>query len=391
MDTFIIGSACTHFGKHPNKSFKQLTREAFEAVINDARLDDGDAIESIYFANVKMDMVEQSNIRGQVCFMDLVHEKKVPDRTPIINVEGACASGSLALHGAWKEILAGGKLSLAIGVEKTFIPEDAERQYKLFTGGEDRLNPEQWDDYFTEIGKRIGKPWGRNAGGGTLNMDTYAMQAAYHMTKYGTTQRQFAAAASKDHHHGSLNPLAQYRFEASIDEVLQDRLISYPLTRAMCAPIGDGAAAALVCSADFLAGLPRAVQERAVKIRACALGGGRYRDPDEMSNSHVTARRAYNMAGVVPDDIDLAELHDARSYGEIHQAEMLGFCEVGKGGDFVESGASSLGGKLPINVSGGLVSKGHPVGATGLSMIYELSLQLRDEAGSRQVEGAQAG
>jgi acetyl-CoA acetyltransferase len=214
------------------------------------------------------------------------------------------------------------------------------------------------------------------------------MQAAWHMKRYGTTQRQIAIACSKNHRNGSLNPKAQYRFEVSVDEVLADRPVSFPLTRSMCSPIGDGAAAAIVCSEDMLASLPRAVQDRAVKVRAQVLSGGKYRKLDEPGLTRIAAQRAYERAGLKPSDIDVAEVHDATSFCEIYQSEMLGFCADGEGGRLAESGATSLGGKIPINPSGGLVSKGHPVGATGLSMIHELCLQLRGEAGARQVKNA---
>jgi acetyl-CoA acetyltransferase len=219
-------------------------------------------------------------------------------------------------------------------------------------------------------------------------MDTYAMQACYHMKRWGTTQAQIAYAAAKNHCHGALNPKAQYRFEMSVDEVLADREISYPLTRAMCAPIGDGAAAALLVSGVVLRRLPAAVRERAVRVAATTLSGGKYRDLSEPGLSRVAAQKAYRQAQLTPAAIDVAEVHDATAFCELYQAEMLGFCADGEGGPFVESGATRLGGSLPINTSGGLVSKGHPVGATGLSMISELCMQLRGEAGKRQVEGA---
>lgn len=154
----------------------------------------------------------------------------------------------------------------------------------------------------------------------------------------------------------------------------------------MCAPIGDGAAAALICSAEYLEKLPAEVQARAIRIRASVLSGGKYRDLDEPGLSSVAAQKAYKQAGLTPDDIDIAEVHDATSFCEIYQCEMLGFCEEGQGGAYVESGATALGGSRPINLSGGLVSKGHPVGATGLSMIEELTQQLRGEAGARQAD-----
>jgi len=219
-------------------------------------------------------------------------------------------------------------------------------------------------------------------------MDTYAMQAAWHMTAYGTTREQIAIGASKNHAMGALNPKAQYRFEVTPEQVLADREVSWPLTRAMCAPIGDGAAAALLCSARSLPAMPASVRERAVRVRASVLTGGKYRRLDEPSLSRVGAGRAYTRAGIGPLDVDVAEVHDATSFCEIYQAEMLGFCGIGQGGAFVGAGHTMLGGRIPVNLSGGLVSKGHPVGATGLSMIYELTAQLRGECGARQVAGA---
>ncbi len=400
QDAYLIGTSCTRFGKQPGASFKDLTRQAYMAVLADAGLDDGGAIANAWFGNCGMGGWGQSNIRGQVCFTPLVREGLFPERVPMINVEGGCATATMALHGAWKDVLSGtSALSLAIGVEKTFVPDSvpggpaaaAARQQALFDGGIDQLDPAEWMDYYARAGEQAGKPFNPKDAGGTLFMDTYAMQAAWHMLTHGTTAAQIAAGASKNHAMGAKNPLAQYRFEVSVEQVLADRLISAPLTRAMCAPIGDGAAAALVCSGDFLRGLPKAVQERAVRIRASVLTGGKYRRLDEPGLSHLAAQRAYAMAGITPQQVDVAEVHDATSFCEIYQAEMMGFCPIGQGGAFVASGATSLGGERPINLSGGLVSKGHPVGATGLSMIHELALQLRGEAGDRQQPGARIG
>lgn len=388
-NVFIIGVSCTPFGKQPNQSFKDLTRQAYLDVLADAGLSSGERIEQAWFGNCGMGTFGQRNIRGQVCFVPLVRDGLFPERAPMINVEGGCATASMALHGAYKDILSGqSELSLAIGVEKTFFPGDAARTLEIFEGGIDQLDPQDWMDYYRDAGERSGKPFAPNAAGGTLFMDTYAMQAAYHMKTFGTTREQIAFAASKNHAMGALNPKAQYQFEVTPEQVLADREVSWPLTRAMCSPIGDGAAAALVCSARLLAGLPAAVRERAVRVRASVLTGGKYRRLEEPGLSQVAAQRAYRIAGLQPQDIDVAEVHDATSFCEIYQAEMLGFCAVGAGGPYVASGATALGGERPINVSGGLVSKGHPVGATGLSMIYELTSQLRGECGPRQVQGA---
>lgn len=389
QDVYVIGVSCTAFGKQPDKTFKDLTREAFTEVVADTGVDLAQQIEQAWFGNCGMGTFGQRNIRGQVCFTPLVREGLFPQRVPMINVEGGCATASMAFHGAYKDILSGeAELSLAIGVEKTFVPGDAARTMEIFEGGIDQFDPQEWQAYYQEAGERSGKPFQVNAGGGTLFMDTYAMQAAYHMKTYGTTREQIAYAASKNHAMGALNPKAQYRFTVSPEQVLADREVSWPLTRSMCSPVGDGAAAALLCSGRFLRGLPARVQERAIRVSASVLTGGKYRDLDEPGLSHLAAKKAYAKAGLTPEDIDVAEVHDATSFCEIYQAEMLGFCERGQGGAFVASGATSLGGRVPVNLSGGLVSKGHPVGATGLSMIYELVAQLRGECGERQAAGA---
>lgn len=386
-DAFIIGAFSTRFQKWPDKSFKDLTREAYLGTLADAGMDNGDDIEFGWFGNCGMWLAGQGSIRGQVCFTPLVGEGLFPARVPMVNVEGACATASMALHGAWKDILSGQtEVSLAIGVEKVFDPDPAVVA-KSFYAGIDALDPQEWEAYYQAAGEESGKPFEQGADR-TVFMDTYAMQACYHMKRHGTTQRQIAVGAAKNHCNGALNPNAQYRFELTPEQVLEDRPISYPLTRAMCSPIGDGAAAAIVCSADYLAGQPADLRARAIRIRASALSGGKYKALDEPSLAMDAARKAYAMADLGPGDIDVVELHDATSFSEIYQAEMMGFCEIGDGGRFVESGATMLDGKLPINTSGGLVSKGHPVGATGLSMVHELATQLRGEAGPRQVKDA---
>lgn len=387
-DIYIIGTSSTRFQKWPDKSYKDLTREAYLEVLQDAGLDDGGPIESAWFGNCGMWTDQQGSIRGQVCFTPLVREGLFPERVPMINVEGGCATASMALNGAWKDIASGqADVSLAIGVEKTFFPDDPSKTVALYDGGIDRFDQDEWLNYYEAAGNAAGKSF-EPGPDRTIFMDTYAMQASYHMKKYGTTQRQIAASAAKNHSNGARNPKAQYSFELTVDQVMEDRPISYPLTRAMCAPIGDGAAAAIVCSARHLKTLPKEVQERAVKIAATTLSGGKYRSLDEPGLSRTAAQKAYKMAGLSPSDIDVAEVHDATSFCEIYQCEMMGFAEDGKGGELVESGGTAIGGKIPVNASGGLVSKGHPVGATGLSMIDELATQLRGDAGDRQVQGA---
>ena len=392
-DVYVIGAYQTEFKKWPEKTYKDLTREAYLGVLNDIGWKNGDEIQSGWFGNVFMGALwGQASIRGQVCMNPLVKEKLFPERVPIINVEGACGSGGMAFSGAWKDILSGqAEVSFAIGVEKLFNPDKtSEDMFRAFQKCMDYFNPEEWIKIYEDAARKVGKEFkmGKDR---TVFMDTYAAQAAYHMNKYGTTQRQIAAAASKSHHNGTLNPSAQYRFEVSIEQVLQDREVNFPVTRSMCAPMGDGAAAAILCSGDYLKNLPSVVQNRAVKIMGIGMAGGKHRDLDEPGVTKFAGERAYKMAGVGPADIDFAEVHDAVAFSDIYEAEMLGFCPEGAGGKLAESGETSLEGRIPLNTSGGLVSKGHPLGATGLSMAYELVTQLRGEAGLRQVKNALIG
>ena len=219
-------------------------------------------------------------------------------------------------------------------------------------------------------------------------MDVYAAFCRHHMATFGTTQRQMAAVSAKNHGHSVHNPRSQYRRSFSVEEVLAARPVVWPLTVPMCSPVSDGAAAALVCSRAFAERL--GALSRAVRIRASVLMSGDHRDPDRL-NDHVArkaSRRAYEIAGLGPDEIDVVECHDATAFGEILQSEMLGFFHFGDGGPAAERGETRLGGRIPFNPSGGLESKGHPIGATGLGQMFELVSQLRGQRAPRQVEGA---
>jgi acetyl-CoA acetyltransferase len=217
-------------------------------------------------------------------------------------------------------------------------------------------------------------------------MDIYAAQARFHMKKFGTTRRQIAAVAAKNHWHSQFNPFAQYRTPMTVDEVLADKLITWPITRSMCAPMSDGAAALVVVSKRAL---KRLNLTRAVRIRGLAASSGSQRTADQVDRhlTRVAAWRAYEVAGVGPKDISFAELHDASAIAEILHTENCGFCEYGEGGAMAERGDTRLGGRLPLNVSGGLVSKGHPIGATGAIQVCEIVTQLRGEGGKRQIPG----
>lgn len=400
-DVYIIGSYSTQFKRWPEKSIKDLTRMAYTGVLRDAAIEAGD-IKFAWFSNSGWGhsipssekgpgATGQMNIRGQAALAPLVNEGSFPKRIPIISVEGACASGSLAFHGACKDILSGQcDVSLAIGAEKTYFPNNLEKVIEMFYGGTDTAGLDHLFKLHAAVGAENGKEWSVSPTH-SLFMDIYANLAAWHMKKYGTTERQIALAASKNHFHGSLNPLAQYQFEVPVEKVLSDYMVSWPLTRSMCAPLGDGAAAAIICSGDYLRKLPGAIRKRAIKVLACVPASGYEHDINEPSTSSWAGERAYQMAGLRPSDIDIAEVHDATAFAEIHQLEQLGICPLGEGGKFSESGATMFDGKKPVNTSGGLESKGHPIGATGLSQINEIVTQLRGEAGKRQAGNLKIG
>ncbi|WP_208322588.1 thiolase family protein [Salinibacterium sp. ZJ454] len=392
-DVYIVGSYATPFGKKPRETFRDLTREVVLGAVEDVGAGlTGTDIESIWFGNVLMNFWGQHSTRGQFACIPLIQDGTLPRRVPITNVEGACATGSMAFQGALRDIRSGEyDVSIAIGVEKIYREKaTAHETFEMFRVAENVLDPQETLDEYDAIMGAMGRTFERGPDR-TMFMDTYAAQAIYHMETFGTTQRQLAAVAAKNHSAAVDNPRAQYRFPMTVDEVLADRFVTHPFTRSMCAPIGDGAAATVLVSADRLASLPPAVRARAVRVAASTLTSGIYRSPDEPSLSHVAARRAYEQAGIAPAAIDVAEVHDATAFSEIYQAEMMGFCPIGEGGAFAEAGESAIGGSIPINTSGGLISKGHPIAASGLSMIAEVVEQVRGESGPRQVVGARTG
>jgi len=384
-NVYIFGVGMIKFGKYLEKGIKALTGEALELALEDCGLTRGD-IEAAWFSNTGWGMYSfQHCIRGQVALT-----ANGVEGIPVTNVENACASGSTALHGAWTAVKAGlYDCALAIGAEKLY-DEDRGKVMRGFMAGTDveemTAKMAAWKEQEKQRAEKDAKekgaqPQGEKAGGHSVFMDFYAIGARKHMQQYGTTQRQLAAIAAKAHNNSALNPLAQYTFPMTVEEVMQDRVVSYPLTRAMCAPIGDGAAAAIVCSERFLRSHP---SSRAVAIRASVLRSGKREGENDIC--HRASRAAYEVAGLGPKDVHVVEVHDATAFGELYQTEQMGFCAVGEGGPFAESGATALDGKIPINPSGGLMSRGHPIGASGLAQIYELVTQLRGEAGKRQVK-----
>jgi acetyl-CoA acyltransferase len=386
-NVYIIGLGMIRFNKYPDRTVRDMAHEATNLALADAGLDKA-ALQAAFFSNTFWGMfANQHSIRGQVVLRSMG-----VDAIPVTNVENACAGAATALHLAYTGVRAGMyDVALALGSEKITDP-DKMKSLTAYATCMDVDNFQSHINMMMELNKTfkvdIPPDQAPPGDGRSIFMDAYAMGAKWHMDRFGSTQRQLAVICAKNHWHGSLNPMAQYQQDMTVDEVLADKPIAYPLTRAMCAPVGDGAAAAIVCSEAYLKKLAAA---RPVKIRASVLGSGTDRDLDGEDIGARLAKQAYDMAGVGPLDISLAELHDATAYGELHQTEAMGFCPMGAGGPWAESGATRLGGKQPVNTSGGLECRGHPIGASGLAQIYEIGMQLRGATGKRQVEGARLG
>jgi acetyl-CoA acetyltransferase len=376
------------FNKYPEGTVKGMAREAITLALKDAGLEKKD-MQAGFFSNTFWGMFDnQHSIRGQVVFRGMGI-----DKIPVTNVENACAGASTALHLAYTGIRAGMyDVAIAVGSEKITHPNKA-MSLGAYAACMDVGNFKEQLKLLESVTKSLKDlviPVQDTAPGEgrSVFMDAYAMGTRWHMNRFGSTQHQLAVICSKNHFHGSLNPLSQYQHDMTVEEVLADKLVAWPLTRPMCAPVGDGAAAAIICSDKYLKKLTGA---RPVKIIASVLGQGSDRDMDGEDIGERLSKQAYEMAGVGPNDISLAELHDATSWGELHQTEAMGFCRMGEGGPYAESGATRLGGTRPVNTSGGLECRGHPIGASGLAQIHELVLQLRGEAGKRQVEGPRIG
>jgi acetyl-CoA acetyltransferase len=386
----IIGAGMTKFGKFLDRSLKDLGREAVEEALRSAGVEKAD-IEAAVVGNAAAGLITgQECIRGQV----ILREMGFGD-IPVINTENACASSSTAFHLAWLYVASGMcDVALALGIEKLYH-EDKRRSYQAIGAAVDvELVQQILARMQEEAAAKANEPAAATAPGGagagqsrSMFMDIYAALARNHMQKYGTTKEQFAKVAVKNHYHGSLNPHAQYRERYTLEEILNSPLVAEPLTRLMCSPIGDGAAALIVTTAEKA----RQYTTRPILVRASVLGSGKDLVADEPTVGARVARRAYEMAGITPEDLNVIEVHDATAPAEIVIYEELGLCPLGEGGRLIDSGDTELGGKMPVNVSGGLLSKGHPIGATGTAQLYEIFWQLRGECGDRQVEGARIG
>jgi acetyl-CoA acetyltransferase len=382
MNATVAGVGMTRFGKHMETGLKALGAEAVEAAIGDSGIGAAD-LEAAYVGNAMAGLVTgQESIRGQVILRSIGI-----GRIPVINVENACGSASTAFNQACAMVSAGCyDVILALGVEKLYHP-DKRRTFAALAGGMDVEEMESMLASF-HADQSGGGTASKSGGAGekrSVAMDFYANLARAHMRQYGTTVEQLAGVSAKNSFHGSLNPRAQFREVLSVDDVLGAPMIDEPLTRPMCSPIGDGAAAAVVVSERKAREL---ALESPVRVVSSVLHSGWDHEPGEVDSATLCASEAYEEAGLGPEDLGAVELHDASAIGELIAYESLGLCRRGESGKLIDDGTTKLGGRLPVNTSGGLLRKGHPVGATGIAQIVELTEQLQGRCGKRQIEGA---
>lgn len=358
-DVYVMGIDMIRFGRFPDRKVEDIGAEAALLALDDAGVTMKD-VEALYCGN----LFQANAMIGQRILQQIGQTG-----VPVVNVANACATGATAFREAWMSVKAGVyDLVLAVGVEQ---------MGKGLLGG-------------TGAGKTIPKEG--LLGSGTMPA-VFAEAGMEHARKYGTTFEQFAKVSVKNHHHSTMNPKAMYQKETPLEEVMNAEMISYPNTKLMCSVNVDGAAAAVIASERKAKQLGL---KRAVKVRASVLTSDPWQErdlvmPDVNTCTRLAAKKAYEMAGIGADDVDLVELHDCFATAEILHYENLGLCKDGEAGRMIDEGATALGGKIPVNVSGGLLSKGHPLGATGIANIYEVTTHLRGEAGKRQVEGARFG
>ncbi|MDH0897001.1 MULTISPECIES: thiolase family protein [unclassified Pseudomonas] len=385
MNAYIAGVGMVPFGKHLDKTLKRLAGQAIELALADAGLDKSQ-LQAAWMGNAAAGVVTgQEMIRGQVVLRGLGI-----GRIPVVNVENACASSSTAFQQACAMVSAGCyDVALVCGYEKLFH-EDKARSLGAFSSAVDVEDPDGAVNVVKKLAEAIGEPFDAAGAGSSRSvfMDIYAMMAKKHMKRHGSTARHFAMIAAKNSIHGSLNPRAQFQERLTIDEVLAARAIIDPLTLPMCSPIGDGAAAVIVVSERKARQLGL---RNPVRVAASALvSGWDFEHEDDSVGAHA-AQLAYAAAGLGPQDLSCIELHDASAPSELVAYEYLGLCPPGGGAALLETGATGLGGRIPVNTSGGLLRKGHPVGASGCAQIVELTEQLQGRAGARQVSGARVG
>ena len=358
-DVYVVGVDMIKFGRFPDRTVPQIGAESALLALDDAGLTIQD-MQALYCGNLG-----QANAMVGQRILQEIGQTGVA----VVNCANACATGATAFREAWMSIKAGVyDCVLAVGVEQ---------MGKGLLGG---------------AGGGAGIPKEGLLGSGTMPA-VFAEAGMEHARHYGTTFEQFAKVSVKNHHHSTLNPKAMYQIETPLETVMNAEMISYPNTKLMCSVNVDGSAAAVLVSEKKAKELG---MQRAVRIKASVLASDPFTDrdlvmPDVNAVTRIAAKQAYEMAGLGADDIDLVELHDCFATAEILHYENLGLFADGEAGRMIDDGEVALGGRVPVNVSGGLLSKGHPLGATGIANIYEVCTHLRGEAGGRQVEGARIG
>ncbi len=356
-DVYIVGVDMIKFGRYPERTVPSLAAEAALMALDDAGLGIGQ-MQALYCGNLG----QAGGMVGQRLLAEIGQTG-----IPVTNVANACATGATAFRDAWMSIKAGVyDVVLAVGVEQ---------MGKGLLGGGAGVSTEGL------------------IGSGTMPA-MFAQIGMEHTRKHGTTFEQFARVSVKNHFHSTLNPKSMYRVETPLEQVMAAEMIAYPNTKLMCSVNVDGSAAAVLASEAAVKRL--GLMDRAVRVRASAMSSNPFAErqlamPDFSAATRLAAKSAYEAAGVGPDDINLVELHDCFATAEIVHYENLGLCADGDAGRMIDTGETQLGGRVPVNVSGGLLSKGHPLGATGIANIYEVATHLRGAAGERQVEGARLG
>lgn len=362
-DVAIIGVSQTNFGELWDSSFRDLISKAGADAIKDANIT-GEDIESMYVGNMSAGLfVQQEHVAS------LIADHSGLNPIPCARVEAACASGGLALRQGIMAVASGYyDITIAAGVEKMTDVVDA-------TPAIATASDQEWE-----------------AQQGATFPSLYAMMARRHMYEYGTTREQLAMVSVINHENGALNPRAQFPFEISVDKVINSTMVADPLTLLDCSPVSDGAAAVILCPAEDA----KKYTDTPIYIKASTQASGTIALHDRQSlttieSTKVAAKKAYNMANMTPKDIDLVEVHDCFSINGLLAIEDLGFVEKGKGGQAIEDGMTRRDGQIPVNPSGGLKARGHPLGATGIAQAAEIVWQLRGEAGKRQISDAEIG
>ena len=378
-DVWIVGIAMTKFMRYKDKDLIDLGSEAVLAALDDAGV-----------SIIEMDVVASGNLNdAQSGVGQRILRQVGQTGVPVYNVTNACATGATAARVVMTHIKAGeAQMGLAVG---------SEQMGKLGMLGASGKSRKDGPEVFTPSG-RYGAVMGIEGILGTSLMPgTFAVAGMeYAYENDGVGFEQFAKVAEKNHAHSVLNPLAQYQKAFSLEEIMGGEMIAYPNTILMCCPTGDGAAAAVLASGERLRSMPAEVRARAVKISASVLTSDPWVDGGQVTYDVNTltrqaADKAYEIAGVSPADLDLVELHDCFATAELCHYDNLRLCDEGTAGEWIDRRGPWRDGDIPVNVSGGLLSKGHPLGATGIANIYEVATHLRGEAGDRQIEGATVG